>query len=121
MKRLLTWALALPFGLVAVALAVANRRPVTLVLDPFRPEHPAFAVVVPLFVVIFAALILGVVLGGLTVWWRQGVHRRAARQGRRETRRLATERDRLTAQVAEKDTAIAALALPAPGGARRAA
>ena len=39
---------------VVVALSVANRRPVTLSLDPFRPDQPAWSVSVPLF-----ALVLG--------------------------------------------------------------
>jgi len=121
MKRLFAWVLALPIAVVAVTLAVANRKPVTLALDPFRPENPAFSVVVPLFVVILAALILGVLLGGVTMWWRQRFHRRAARIGRRETNRLAAEKDALAAKVAEKEIAIAALSLPAPGGDRRAA
>lgn len=43
MKRILTWLLALPIGVVVVALAVANRRPVTLSLDPFKPDDPVWS------------------------------------------------------------------------------
>ncbi len=119
MKRFITWLFALPIGIVAVALAVANRKPVLLALDPFRPENPAYAVSVPLFALVFAALILGVLLGGFTVWWRQGIHRRAARFGRREAERLEAEKTRLAAQVPTEAAVAAGLALPAPD--RRAA
>ncbi len=119
MMRFVYWLLALPIGVVSVALAVANRKPVTLALDPFRPDSPAYAVTAPMFVVLFAAVVVGVLLGGAAVWLAQGRHRRAARVGRREAERLSVETSRLSAQVAEKETALAALALPAPG--RRAA
>ncbi len=115
MKRFLTWLFALPIGIVVVALAVANRRPVTLSLDPFRPDDPALAVTLPLFLPILGAVVLGVVLGGVAVWFGQGKHRKAARVGRRETNRLEAERSALAAEVAARDGVVAGLALPKPG------
>ncbi|TBW41214.1 LapA family protein [Siculibacillus lacustris] len=121
MTRLLSWLVAVPLGVVVVALAVANRRPVTLSLDPFRPDSPAFSVAVPLFALIFAALLLGVILGGVTVWWRQGVHRRTARARGREIDRLQANAERLTADLAAR-TEAGGGALPVlPGPGRRAA
>ncbi|NLH83205.1 MAG: DUF1049 domain-containing protein [Phyllobacteriaceae bacterium] len=117
MKRFLTWVLALPIGMVVVALAVANRRPVTLSLDPFRPDDPAIAVTLPLFLPILGAVVLGVLLGGVAVWLGQGKHRKAARAGRRATTRLEAERATLAAEVAKHagggEAAVAAL--PKPG------
>ena len=123
LQRLLTWLFAVPFGAVVVALSVTNRKPVTVAFDPFRPEDPAYAVDVPLFALVLGALILGIVLGGVAVWLRQGVHRKAARLGRRETARLESERERLAADLAARNEATPApgLALPAPGAPRRAA
>ncbi|WP_333824941.1 LapA family protein [Pinisolibacter sp.] len=117
LSRLLTWLLAVPFGAVVVALSVTNRKPVTVALDPFRPEDPAFAVDVPLFALVLGAMVFGILLGGFTVWWHQRIHRRAARVGRREAARLADERDRLASDLAARnETAPAAgLALPAAG------
>jgi uncharacterized integral membrane protein len=114
MKRFFTWLLALPIGVVVVALAVANRRLVTVSLDPFRPDDPALSITLPLFLLPLAALILGVMIGGVVTWWRQGVHRKAARAVRREAVRLEAERAGLAAQVAEKDAVVAALTAPAP-------
>ncbi len=116
LSRLLTWLVAVPFGAVVVALSVTNRKPVTVALDPFRPEDPAFAVDVPLFALVLGAMVFGILLGGFTVWWHQRIHRRAARVGRRETARLADERDRLASDLAARnDTPAAGLALPAAG------
>lgn len=126
LSRLLTWLVAVPFGVVVVALSVTNRKPVTVALDPFRPDDPAFSYDVPLFLLVLGALILGIVLGGVAVWLRQGIHRRAARLGRRETARLEGERERLAADLAARSEAPPApptpgLPLPAPGAPRRAA
>ncbi len=66
-------------------LAVANRHSVQLVADPFGAD-PAFTLDVPLFLVVFGALIAGVVLGGVAVWLSQARWRRAARRSAREAR-----------------------------------
>ena len=120
MKRIVTWLFALPIGIVVVALSVANRHMVTVALDPFRPQDPALAVSLPLFLLPLAAMILGVVLGGVAVWFGQGKYRKAARVGRREAVKLEAERSVLAAKVAEKEGVVAGLALPAPGGAKAA-
>ncbi len=122
-SRLLTLIVAVPVGAVVVALSVANRRPVTLALDPFRPDSPAYSVSVPLFALVLGALGLGILFGGSASWWRQRRHRRAASQGRREVARLSGERDRLAADLAARvgDATPSGPALPAPGAPRRAA
>ena len=78
----------LPLAILVVLLAVANRGPVTLSLDPFSREAPEIAVTLPLFAVIFGAVMLGVVIGGMAAWLAQGKHRRAERRYKREARRL---------------------------------
>jgi hypothetical protein len=56
--------LGVPAVVVAVVVAVANRQSVIFSLDPFSQISPAFALRLPLFVLIFLVLGLGVVLGG---------------------------------------------------------
>lgn len=63
--RLSTYVLGVPAVLVAVVVAVANRQSVIFSLDPFSQASPALAVHLPLFVLIFVVLGLGVLLGGL--------------------------------------------------------
>lgn len=90
MRRALSLLVGLPLGILALALAVANRKPITLSLDPFSPQAPAFAVDLPLFAVIFVSLIVGVIIGSAITWVKQGRFRREAKQARREMRRAAS-------------------------------
>jgi uncharacterized integral membrane protein len=99
MIRFLKALILLPVAILVVLLAVANRGDVTLSLDPFSPEAPEIATTVPLFAVIFAAVMLGVVIGGVATWLAQGKHRRARRQYGREVRHLKHETERLRAQA----------------------
>jgi uncharacterized integral membrane protein len=82
-----------PLALLAVAFAVGNRGNVTISFDPF--SDTPYTVDVPLFVVVFAALILGVLVGGVATWLGQGHHRRAARMHRRDVERLRSDLDRM--------------------------
>jgi uncharacterized integral membrane protein len=93
-RRLVGWLLLLPLAVLLVLFALANRQVVHIGFDPFGRETailPAFDI--PLFVLIYTMLIIGVLLGGLAVWLTQGRHRRERRQLRRETKRLGRELD----------------------------
>jgi uncharacterized integral membrane protein len=96
--RFLKALILLPVAILIVLLAVANRAPVTLSLDPFSQEAPEFAFQLPLFAVIFAAIMLGVLVGGTASWLAQGKNRKTRRQLRREARQLRYETERLKAQ-----------------------
>lgn len=98
MIRFLKALVLLPVAILIVLLAVANRAPVTLSLDPFSREAPEIAAQLPLFAVIFAAVMVGVVIGGTATWLAQGKHRRARRQFRREVTQLRGETERLRTQ-----------------------
>lgn len=100
-KRVLEWLVLLPVALVVVALAVANRSMVTLSADPFSREAPALTATLPLYAVIFASLLLGVLLGGLTVWWKQGANRRRARKAEADLAAARAETERLRAELAK--------------------
>ncbi len=93
-KRLVGWFLLLPFAVLLVLFALANRQSVQVGLDPFGAGSallPSFDV--PLFILIYTMLLIGVVLGGLAVWLTQGRNRRERRQFRREAQRLGRELD----------------------------
>lgn len=97
MKRIVKFVVLVPVALVIVLLAVANRTPVLLSLDPFSRTDPAVAFSVPLFVVIFAAVLLGVIVGGVAAWLVQGKHRKAEKRYRREADRWRGEAEKLRA------------------------
>ncbi|TLP46061.1 LapA family protein [Cohaesibacter sp. CAU 1516] len=115
-KRLFQLLILVPVGIVLVSLAVANRHSVNLALDPFSPEQPALDFSVPLYVVMFGSLLVGILIGGFMAWMKQGRHRRTAREKRYEARKWRNEADRQQKRV-EKLTTLPqsdAPALPAP-------
>ena len=59
-RKIVTVLILLPVALLIVMFAVANRAAVTVALDPFGSEPPMFTVALPLFLVLLAALIVGV-------------------------------------------------------------
>jgi uncharacterized integral membrane protein len=87
-NRLVILLLVVPVAIILIALAVANRAPASFTLDPFNPGNPALTVTLPLFVLLFAALILGLVIGGFAAWLKQGYYRRLARERGHEVQRL---------------------------------
>ena len=95
LRRVVNWLFLAPVALVAVVLAVANRSPVTLSVDPFAREASALSVSVPLFAVVFLAMIIGVVIGGTAVWWKQGRYRKRCRVAESELTAARSDVERL--------------------------
>jgi hypothetical protein len=89
----------LPVAVVVVLLAVANRDPVTVSLDPFSRGGPLISYSVPLWALLFGAVAFGVIVGGCGAWLAQGRNRRERRQARREANHLRAEADRLRARM----------------------
>ncbi|MEA2863043.1 MAG: hypothetical protein QOC84_999 [Bradyrhizobium sp.] len=107
MRKFFTAVVLIPLGLIFLVFAVANRHSVTVSFDPFNSADPSIAVTLPLFVVIIAVAILGVVAGGSATWFRQRRWRQAARQHEADARQAR-------AQLADlRAGAIAAQAAPA--------
>ncbi|HXC55220.1 MAG TPA: lipopolysaccharide assembly protein LapA domain-containing protein [Rhizomicrobium sp.] len=75
--RLTTWIVAVPVALLAIWLALANRQPVVLSLDPFSQSAPALTLQMPLYLLLFLAVLIGVLLGGFAIGFRR-VARRSA-------------------------------------------
>jgi hypothetical protein len=90
-------------------LSVANRAPVTFSLDPIGSVAPGWSATGPLYVFLFVAVIVGIVIGGIAAWLRQGRWRHAARAERAANERLRSEIGRLRQQV---ETTTPALPFP---------
>ncbi len=88
LNRIVAAIVSLTFAVIMIAFAVANRQEVVVSVDPFDPVQPAYSRTMWLFVPIFVALILGVVIGGLASWLRQGKWRGTARRVERELQQL---------------------------------
>ena len=91
MQKFFTGLVLIPLGLIFIVFAVANRHLVTLSFDPFNSRDPSVAVTLPLFVVIIAVAIVGVVAGGSATWFRQRHWRRAARQHEADAEQLRAQ------------------------------
>jgi uncharacterized integral membrane protein len=85
----------IPLAIILIAFAVANRQTVTVSFDPFDRADPAFSVALPLYVLILALVIAGVVVGGMSAWLRQGRWRWRARLAESKARELHVENDQL--------------------------
>lgn len=72
--------IVVPLAIILIALAVANRELVAFTVDPFNPGNPSLTYTLPFFVFLFAALALGLLIGSLATWVRQGRYRKLARQ-----------------------------------------
>lgn len=84
-KRMVMWFVLIPLGLLLAVFALANRHIVQIGIDPIAPQTPFWGPIeLPLFVVIYVALLCGVIMGGVGGWFSQGKHRKAERQLRRE-------------------------------------
>jgi uncharacterized integral membrane protein len=91
MRKFFTAVVLIPLGLIFVVFAVANRHPVTVSFDPFNSSDPSVGFTLPLFVVIIAVAIAGVLAGGSATWFRQRHWRRAARQHEADAREVRAQ------------------------------
>jgi hypothetical protein len=102
-RRLLKAIVLIPIAAGLVALAVANRQPVTVSFDPFDPADPAYALTTPFYLVGFTILIAGVVLGGIAAWLEQGKWRRARARLAAEVGVIRNELEQLRRQAANPE------------------
>ena len=100
MRKFLSVLIGILVFLVLVTFAVANRHFVTVSFDPLMTNDPALSVTWPLFLLLILTAAVGVVAGGLAVWFGQRRWRRAARRNDAEARAARTELAGLRAQAA---------------------
>jgi uncharacterized integral membrane protein len=86
-KRIVGWFVLVPLCAVLIVFALANRQSVLVNFNPLIApgETGPTSVAVPLYLVLFGTLLLGVILGGIAAWFAQGPHRRDEKHFRRET------------------------------------
>jgi len=111
LSRLLWILVFAPLGLVLIALAVANRQPTPFTLDPFNPGNPPLTAELPLFVWLFGALALGLLVGSLVTWAKQGRYRRLCREREAEIARLREQ-----VRLKPPPMVVAPPAMPQPAG-----
>ena len=108
--RLIFWALVLLLAVILALFAASNREVVSLALWPLP-----FAVELPLYLAVLAALAIGLIAGAILTWLG-GRHRR--RKARRRGRRIAALERELAATQAQLADAADHRDLEAPAGPR---
>lgn len=111
LKKIVNLVVLVPIGIVLIVLSVANRQPVRMALNPFRPEDTLLSATAPFFVFLFLALILGMIIGAVATWVSQHKYRKRARVEATEAVKWHTEADK---QKARAETLAAQSLLSAP-------
>jgi hypothetical protein len=92
-KRIVGWLVLVPLCALLIVFALANRQVVALNFNPFVSpdllQTPGYGV--PLFLVLYVVLLIGVMLGGIATWFAQSQHRQRERHWRREAQALNGE------------------------------
>jgi len=99
-NRIVGWLVLVPLCALLIAFALANRHLVAVNLNPFVGPAPddAAGYGVPLFIILYVVLLIGVLLGGIATWFAQGPHRRRERHWRKEAQALGNEIETLRRQ-----------------------
>jgi uncharacterized integral membrane protein len=93
MRKLIAILFLAPIAIVIIMFAVANREIIAVSFDPFDAAHPAWVLKTPLYLLIFALVGLGVLVGGMAAWLRQRKWRARARRAEAEARDLRARLD----------------------------
>ena len=88
--RIINYLIVALITAICLAFAFANREVVTINFDPLGGAQlpPVSA---PQYLVLLIAVAVGVIAGSVVTWFRQGKHRRQAREAVREAERLRSE------------------------------
>ncbi|WP_321364733.1 LapA family protein [uncultured Celeribacter sp.] len=104
--RYIRYAFLAALAVVLVTVAIANRDMVTLNLLPADLavlSGVSMSISLPLFVVIFGAIVAGLLIGFVWEWMREYKHRSAASTHKREKEQLAREVSKLKTDKAKKE------------------
>ena len=111
-RKIIATIILVPLAAILVLVAMANRQAVTVSFDPLLSGKPMLAATLPLFVVVFLALLAGVIVGGLATSPRRGRLRRAARRAETEARALRAENEALKQRLEAGENLSASRSAP---------
>jgi uncharacterized integral membrane protein len=91
-KRILSWIIGAPVAVLLVSFAVANRHWIDISFDPINKADPWLVISLPAYLLLFAGMFIGMIVGGFVVWARQGKWRKAARMAQTTKPEIPAER-----------------------------
>lgn len=112
-RKLILALVVVPLGVMLIALAVVNRKPALLTLNPFGGSDPGLSLEAPLFLILLGSFAVGLVVGGIATWLGQSKWRRLAREETRQARDWRRQADRLEKELEGLHTAAPRAQLPA--------
>jgi lipopolysaccharide assembly LapA-like protein len=112
-RKLILVLVVVPLAVVLIALAVVNRKPALLILDPLGGTEPGLSLEAPLFLFLLGAFAVGLVVGGIATWLGQGKWRRLAREETRQARDWRRQADRLEKELEGRESVSPRAQLPA--------
>jgi uncharacterized integral membrane protein len=98
MRKIAAGLVIIPLGILLVALAVVNRKPVVLGLNPIDSAS-GVGIEAPFFLFLLGAFALGLIVGGVATWLGQARWRQLARSRTREASALRNQADRLEREL----------------------
>jgi uncharacterized integral membrane protein len=100
MRTLFRLFVIVPIAIVLLMFAFANRHLVTVSFDPFAGTDVAGpSVTAPLFILLILAIGVGVILGGVSSWFKQAKLKRQLRDTRAEADEARVEAARLRREI----------------------
>jgi uncharacterized integral membrane protein len=115
MRKFFTALIVIPLFLILCVFAVSNRHFVKVSFNPFDSADPSLAVSLPLFALIIAVAVIGVVAGGCATWFSQRHWRRATRRHEADAREARAQLAGLHANAGAPRTDPQRLPVPSPG------
>jgi uncharacterized integral membrane protein len=115
MRKFLTALIVIPLFLILCVFAVSNRHFVTVSFNPFDSADPSLAVSLPLFALIIAVAVIGVVVGGCATWFGQRHWRRSARRHEADARDARAQLAGIRANAGASRADPQRLPVPLPG------
>jgi uncharacterized integral membrane protein len=115
MRKFFTALIVIPLSLILIVFAASNRHFVTVSFNPFDSGDPSLAVSLPLFALIIAVAIVGVVAGGCATWLGQRHWRRAARRHEADAREVRAQLADIRASAVASRPDPQRLPVPSPG------
>jgi uncharacterized integral membrane protein len=113
-RKFITALVSVILALLLISFAIANRQVVSVSLDPFSDVTPALVLTQPLYLVVFALVIGGVVIGGCAAWLGQGKWRSRARRAEAEVALLRAQLNERGSPAAPPPAPALRLMVPPP-------
>ena len=101
--KILSFIILVPLAIILIVFCVANREAVTVSLDPIG-TMPQLAFQAPLFILLMATIIVGVILGGCGTWFTQAHYRRKSWKRKYEVERLRREAEESKSKLRQVQT-----------------